>query len=156
MPRFHVTIQDSQLLELLNTESCLGGHKIEGVVVKNYKCTADGKYMVGKFVSEAFKERHEKEWGERNPGRQDIIEDIIQSLKTEPRRLKAVQHLAEKGELQNVPQDIGKLFKEMQNDIDGEESDYIKERLYRHFKQQIQRGVCSGLAEWYKERLEEA
>src|SRR5262249_30904973 len=53
---------------LMETVSCLGGQKIEGVVIKNYKrFTPDGKAMFGKFVSEAFKEVNDADFRERNP-----------------------------------------------------------------------------------------
>jgi hypothetical protein len=87
-----------QFNAFLETESVLGGCKIEGVVVKNYaKFTADKKVMMGKYVSEAFKEKHSADWKERNPNRSDVIALLIQELTTTARWQKAVQHLREAG-----------------------------------------------------------
>ncbi len=150
----HKIAKPDDILEILKTGSCLGGQLIEGVVVKNYnKITPDGKYMVGKFVSEQFKERHGKEWKKSNPNGKDIVQLIIESLKTDARYFKAVQHLRENGQLTEMPADIGNLLKEIHLDIEFEESEYIKDTLYKHFINNIKRGVCGGFAEWYKEQL---
>lgn len=59
---------------LLDRDSYLGGCRIEGFVVKNYNLfTQDKKVKMGKFVSEAFKEKHRTDWKVSNPGRADII-----------------------------------------------------------------------------------
>lgn len=143
------------LKALLDIDSCLGGQKIEGVVVKNYGKISllDGKFLVGKFVSEAFKERHKREWKATNPGTGSIIQQIIDSLKTDARYRKAVQHLKENGTHTGTPADIGNLLKEIHTDIAEEEADFIKDKLYAHFINNIKRGVCGGFPEWYKELL---
>lgn len=155
-PRFKADIKNNEsIMELLDNDSILGGVKIEGIVIKNYnKWTIfDGKFMAGKFVSETFKERADKEWKKANPAGKEIIALIINSLKTEARYLKAIQHLKEKGQLEESPRDIGNLLKEIHTDIIDEEADYIKDILYKHYINQIKRGVCGGFAEWYKEHL---
>lgn len=140
--------------KFLEMTSYLGGVKVEGVVVKNYNLfTEDKKIAKAKFVSTEFKEKHVKEWGESNPGQKDIIQQLIESLRTEARWQKAVQHLREEGKLEGSPRDIGNLIKEAQNDIAKEEEDEIKETLYNHFRGQILRGSIRGLPEWYKEEL---
>ena len=68
---------------------------------------------------------------------------------------KAVQHLAEKGELTNSPTDIGNLLKEIKNDITAEEMDIIKEFLFKEFGQELLRHACGGFPEWYKQQLVE-
>jgi len=89
---------------LLDNDSVLGGSKIEGVVIKNHgKIMPDGKFMVAKVVSEEFKERHAEKWGETNPGQKDVISAIIQSLTTNARYEKAVQHVRERGKLSGEP-----------------------------------------------------
>ncbi|MCH7615909.1 MAG: hypothetical protein IH978_09285, partial [Nitrospinae bacterium] len=53
---------------LLDTQSCLGGTTVEGVVVKNYALwTMEKKIAIGKYVSEIFKERNSKEWKIKSP-----------------------------------------------------------------------------------------
>lgn len=140
--------------ELLDRESILGGTKIEGVVVKNYSLfTQEKKVAMGKYVSEAFKEKHEKEWGAANPSGKDVAQQLIEELRTEARWQKAVQHLRERGELDNSPKDIGALIREVPADILKEEKEHIMDVLFGHFWKQIARGVNAGLAEWYKEQL---
>lgn len=140
----------------LERTSILGGQKIEGVVVKNYKLiTDDKKVAMGKYVSEAFKEVHNKDWKERNPSRTDIVLQIIDRYKSEARWNKAIQHMREKGTLEESPRDIGELMKEINNDILAECEDEIKDILFKHFWKTISRGVTQGLPEWYKQRLAE-
>ena len=96
----HGKVDNAELIrELLGRESHLGGPSMEGVVVKNYQRFGfDKKVLMGKFVSEAFKEVHRKEWKGSNPKSKDIIQQIGDAHKTEARWLKAIQHLKEKGE----------------------------------------------------------
>lgn len=134
--------------------SVLGGVNVEGAVIKNYSMfTEDKKVAKAKFVSPKFQEKHQKAWKESNPTRTGVIEELIESLRTEARWRKSVQHLREDGRLEGSPRDIGALIKETQNDIIKEEEDMIKETLYNHFKGQLMRGVIRGLPEWYKESL---
>ena len=146
-----------QLHELLETISILGGQKIEGVVVKNYAQwdPATGKTLMGKYVSEAFKEVHKKAWGESNPAGKDIIVRLTEQFKTPARWEKAIQHLRERGELDKSPKDIGALIKEAQRDTLEECEDEIKEALFKWARPHIVRGVTSGLPKWYKAKLTE-
>lgn len=142
------------LRDFLDTVSCLGGAKIEGVVVKNYaKFTADKKVMMGKFVSEAFKEVHAAQWGEANPSQGDIVQRMIKGYRTPARWSKAAQHLREAGNLEGSPRDIGHLIKEVGVDVKKECEDEIKDALFAHFWPHIQRGIVHGLPEWWKEQL---
>ncbi len=155
---FHgVLSSTAQLFGLLETTSILGGQKIEGVVIKNYAQwdPATGKTLMGKYVSEAFKEVHKKTWGESNPAGKDIIVRLTEAYKTPARWAKAVQHLKERGELDESPKDIGPLIKEVQTDILAECEDEIKEALFKWAKPHIVRGSTGGLPEWYKEQLAE-
>ena len=156
IPTFYAgpNINLDMVMKCLENDSYLGGVKIEGVVVKNYNLfTEDKKVAKAKFVSAEFKEKHVKDWGESNPGQKDIIQQIIESLRTEARWRKSVQHLRDDGRLEGSPRDIGNLIKEAQSDILKEEEDEIKETLYNHFRGQILRGSIRGLPEWYKEAL---
>lgn len=140
--------------QMLDTTSILGGQKIEGVVIKNYyRFGQDKKILLGKFVSEAFKEVHNREWKASNPTQHDIVQRLIESLKTPARWNKAIQHLTEKGELEDSPRDIGKLIKEVPTDIEKEEIEFIKTKLYEWAWPHIRRGVVAGLPEWYKDEL---
>lgn len=139
---------------LLDRESFLGGTKIEGVVVKpvGYNLWGtDKKVLMGKFVSEAFKEKHAKEWkGEHKP---DILGLLVASYRCEQRWQKAAQHLLEDGRLEGSPRDIGNLIKEAVVDIEKEEKEEIKEKLWQWAWPQIRKQLTYGLPEWYKEKL---
>ena len=145
-----------ELRDLLERESVLGGQKIEGMVIKPSAYDLfgpDKKVLMGKFVSESFKEVHAAEWRKSNPTPQDIIEQIALDMKTPARWNKAIQHLAEAGQLEGSPRDIGALMKEVPADIEKECSDEIKDRLFRFAWPHIRRKVTAGLPEWYKEQL---
>lgn len=144
------------LKHILDTESILGGPKIEGVVIKpvDYNLYGqDGKALMAKHVSEEFKEVHQRTWKDKNPSSKDFIATMIMGLTTQQRWLKAVYRLRDSGELKNDPTDIGTLIKAVQLDVHEEEHEAIAATLYNHHKQHIQRGVVAGFAEWYKERL---
>jgi hypothetical protein len=144
----------AKLRELLETVSILGGQKVEGVVIKNYaRFSIDGHAMIGKFVSEAFKEVHTGTWREHNPNQGDIVEKLIEQYKTPARWAKTVQHLKESGQLENSPKDIGLLLREVQQDVEAECAAEIKEKLYEWGWSKIRRGIAGGLPQWYKEQL---
>jgi len=141
---------------LLETVSILGGQKIEGMVIKNYsRFGQDKKVLMGKFVSEKYKEIHSAEWKKSNPTGKDIIGLLSESYRTPARWQKAVQHLREAGKLENSPRDIGLLIREVWPDVEKECKEEIKEKLYAWASGHIRRGVIRGLPEWYKEQLME-
>lgn len=148
-------LTDMQVLrDLLARESILGGQKIEGVVVKNYsRFGSDKKALMGKFVSEAYKEVHAKEWGEANPKQGDILQRLIERYRTPARWQKAMIHLRERGELEDSPRDIGKLIPEIGLDVEKECREEIMEELYKWAWPQVRRGVTAGFPEWFKEEL---
>jgi len=158
VPRKTIKINSpDELRELLNQESVLGGCHVEGVVVKNYtrQFLLGGQpmpLMAGKFVSEAFKEVHRNRWGTEEKGSSKWA-TFCMSFKTEARWHKAVQHLAETGELDNSPKDIGKLLKEINIDIETEEKEAIKEFLWNQHKRDIMSLATNGFPEWYKQQL---
>lgn len=142
------------LLAFLERTSILGGQKIEGIVIKNYfRFGPDKKVLMGKYVSEAFKEVHGGEWRENNPTNRDVIDRLILMYRTPARWAKAVQHLRDAGKLTDSPKDIGPLIKEVQADVEAECADEIKEQLYRHAIPHIRRAISGGLPEWYKQEL---
>lgn len=143
-----------ELEALLQTTSVLGGQKIEGFVVKNYgRFGKDKKSLMGKFVSENFKEKHKVDWKTSNPLQNDIIDLLIAQYRTPARWDKAIVHLKEAGQLENSPKDIGKILKEVPKDLLSECDNELKEQLYKWALPKIMRGVNRGLAEYYKEKL---
>lgn len=142
------------ILSFLERISILGGQQVEGVVAKNYKrFSIDGKAMLGKYVSEAFKEAHKGEWRAANPTGGDIKDRLIAAYRTPARWGKAVQHLMEAGKLTDSPKDIGSLIKEAQADIRAECEAEIKQKLFDWAWPDIARGAIAGLPEWYKQQL---
>lgn len=143
-----------EILALLSNKSVLGGQRVEGIVIKNYsRFGLDKKVLMGKYVSEEFKEVHAGEWKKANPSKGDITEFLINSYKTTSRWDKAIQHLRDSGKLTQSPKDIGALIKEVQEDIESEEKEQIKNKLYANVIPHIKRGVVSGLPEYYKQYL---
>ena len=143
------------LLErFLERESCLGGQRVEGVVVKNYaRYGPDKKALMGKFVSEQFKEVHAREWRQSNPNAGDVIATLIDRYRTPARWAKAVHHLRDAGTLERSPRDIGALMKEVPTDVEKECADDIRDALWAWAWPKIRRGVAAGLAEWYRKEL---
>lgn len=152
---FQGRVEDIELVKsMLEHVSVLGGQQVEGVVVKNYnRYGPDKKILIGKYVSKAFKEMHGREWAKGNPKSGDILQEIIESVRTPARWRKGVQHLREAGKLTDTPKDIALLFREVPADIKKEcEADTRRARRGWAWDK-ISRGATAGMAEWYKERL---
>lgn len=140
----------------LERDSVLGGQKIEGVVVKprNYAIFGqDKKCLMGKFVSEAFKEVHGGEWKKNNPTQNDIMALIAAKYATPARWQKAVIHMRERGLITDSPKDIGPLIKETIADTLKECEQEIKNDLWEHGWEHISRRLTHGLPTWYKDEL---
>lgn len=154
---FSGKISDIKEVEkLLDQKSILGGADIEGVVVKNYTRPfmlggVPIPLMSGKYVSEKFKEVHNKNWKE-NSGKSKI-ETYFSGFRTEARWEKAIQHLRDAGKLSGEPKDIRILFKEIKNDIESEEKEAVKEFLWNQFKGDLNRTASAGFPEFYKKKL---
>lgn len=145
-----------QLKAFLETVSFLGGQKIEGIVVKpiNYDQFGPGnKALLGKYVSEAFKEIHGGDWKKNNPTHSDVIEKIGLMYKTPARWDKSLQHLRDEGKLTDSPQDIGMLLKEINVDVLKECEAEIREELFKQAWPKISRIITAGFPEYYKKQL---
>lgn len=137
-----------------NTTSILGGAKVEGVVVKNYnRFGPEGKIMIGKFVSEEFKESHRTEWKKTAPAQSDIIIKLGETYRTKARWNKAIQHLKEQGVLTTSLKDIPLLLKEISSDTKTECEDEIKQIVFDWVWGKVSRSIISGFPEYYKEYL---
>lgn len=147
-----------QVLALVeNQVSYLGGQNIEGVVVKAYKPwmflgQIPLSVMSGKYVTEAFKEVHIKNWKAENTGK-GRLEVAVTQYRSEARWNKAVQHLRDAGTLEGTPRDIGPLIKEVKADVIEEEKEAIKAQLWAIYGEQFTRAATEGLPQWYKEQL---
>jgi len=144
-----------ELQEFLEKESILGGQKIEGIVIKNYNQFNDEKkILVGKLVSDSFREVHKKNFKEENKSNTDIIQLIAEQYKTPARWQKGIIHLQEKGILTNTPKDIGLLFKEINEDILKECKEEILQQFFEWAWPKMFKIIMKGFPEWYKEKLE--
>ena len=153
VPEFYrgkVVVED--IKKYLDKESYLGGEKIEGVVIKNYNQTIilGGKVfpLFTKFVAERFREKNNIEWKKKNS-----LDEYINSFRNENRWKKAYQYLRDAGKLKGDYTDLGELFKRVNQDIEEEEKENIKEFLYKQFKKKIFKKATEGLVFWYKEFL---
>lgn len=152
------TATPEEILEMVKERtSYLGGQNIEGVVVKAYKPwmflnQIPLSVMSGKYVTEAFKEVHNKNWKAENTGK-GKLEVAISQYKSEARWNKAIQHLRDNGELTGTPRDIGALIHEVRRDVSEEEKEAIKATLWSIYKNDFLSYATTGLPEWYKEKL---
>jgi len=148
--------------ELLKTPSFLGHQagydKIEGIVIKNYGKLFDprfrnleGKHMVVKIVNASFQEKHRVE----NPTQTDKIKELINSLCTEARWNKSIQHLREDNLLKDHMRDLALIVPAVIQDIREEERETIKEELYKVFMPKIKSSCTRGLPKHYMKVLEE-
>lgn len=136
-----------------DTVSILGGAKVEGIVVKNYTLKGrDENILIGKFVSEAFKEVHK---GPKltQTNKDSIIDTISSMYHTKARWNKAIQHLNERGELTTSLKDIPLLLKEISLDTKNESEEEIKELLFKWAWGKVSRKIIEGFPEYYKEYL---
>ncbi len=158
VPLLHVgTIADiNEFRSYLKRESILGGQPIEGVVVKpsGYDLFGpDKKVLMGKFVSEAFKEVQSKMWKADNPTAKDVISMLGDAYTTQARWMKAVQHLRESGRIEDSPRDISLLMAEVPNDVRRECEHEMRDRLFEHAWPHLRRLLVRGLPDWYKDQL---
>lgn len=155
VPVLHVGKINAELPPLLlDRLSILGNVKIEGFVMKPREVIfgTDKKPLIGKYVSEAFKEIHGKEWKKSNPTNSDIVLAIGERFATEARWQKAIQHHLENGG-ENDVKAIGQLIKAIQSDVLEEGKDEILEALWQFAKPSITRLCVRGFPEWFKAKL---
>lgn len=156
---FRGMIEDvNQFRTLLDRESVLGGQKIEGVVIKplNYdQFGRDKKCLMGKFVSESFREVHAASWeaDHKTKSSADIIDILSAKYGTTARWNKALIHLKEAGLIENTLRDIGQLMAEVPKDVEKECMEEISAELIKWAWPQLHRRLTRGLPEFYKEEL---
>jgi hypothetical protein len=146
-------IKQEDIAKLMLEVSVLGGVPVEGIVFKNYNRFDQytGKVMMGKHVSEAFREVHRSK-KYKTTGK-DRIQMLVEQYRTEARWQKAAQHLRDVGGLTDSPKDIGQLIKFVTHDVLEECREEIADALFKWGWKQISRGITAGLPEWYKEQL---
>jgi len=145
-----------KMMSFMDTTSILGGSKIEGMVFKNYLSFGrDGKCLMGKYVSEKFKEQNKSEFRKANPTGGDIMHMLAQKYRSEARWEKAIIHMKEDGLFTGTVKDIGPLMKRIQVDVDEECAEEIKSALYKWAKPHIIRKCPAGFPEYFKAKLAE-
>lgn len=142
----------------LQTESVLGGQKIEGVVIKpaDYALFGkDKKVLMAKFVSEAFKEVHASEWKREHgtKSHQDVLQALAREYATPARWAKALIHAREEGQITDSPRDIPVLMAAIAPDVMKECEQEIREKVFQWAWPQLRRMLTKGLPEWYKDEL---
>ena len=153
---FEGVVDPNDIQELLqswlDSTSYLGKEHIEGVVIKNYakEQFVGGQLlplMQAKFVSEKFKEKHKVAWPNNNKSPLMMIGEVV---RTEARWNKAIQRLKENGTYEGNPRDIGELMKILHTDLEEEDKEDIKERLWKAFSKDIKRAATRNFPEAYK------
>ncbi len=149
--------ENSLIANLMSTISYLGGQKIEGIVIKNYsqQLLIGGQVipvLMAKYVSEEFKEVHKTNWNKENTGK-GRFEVYKGQFRSPARWAKAVQHLRDRGALEDSPKDIGRLLKEVFQDIESEEKESIKDWLWSEYGKEVLKASIKGLPEWWKKEL---
>ena len=145
-----------EIKALVQQGSFLGGN-MEGLVFKNYNRfnEQDGKMLMGKYVTDQFREKHAKDPNWKPKTKNDILNQIGEIYCTEARWQKAIQHQSEAGALTGSPADIGPLIKEIQNDILEECNEEIAQMFMDYYAKQLRGSFIRGFPEWYKNRLAE-
>ena len=144
--------------ELLETSSILGGQTVEGVVIKRY--IPEGRLIFGvpqyvlaaKYVTERFKEVHKDSWTKDNTAKGGV-EKLCADVRTEARWNKAVHHLRERGEFDGTVRMIGPLMREVASDLELEETEALKDALWKLYRGDILRSSTSGFPEWVKQQI---
>lgn len=150
-------ITEEFIQKLLKTESFLGNVIIEGIVIKAYNDFYDvnkypylqGHWKCAKIVRDDFKEMNGENQASQNRG----LERIKCMFNTEARFEKAIQHCKELGQITGEMKDLKYIVPEVQNDLEKEEIDTIKDELYKEFGKEILRHSIKGLPEYYNKRL---
>lgn len=156
---FEGMINDPQEIRaFLELESVLGGQKIEGVVIKPAAYDLfgrDKKVLMGKFVSEAFKEVHAGEWKAEHAtkGPKEIVQLLATQYATPARWQKALIHLKEEGKITDSPKDIEGLMAVVPGDVLKECESEIREKVFEWVWPQLRRSLTRGLPTWYKGEL---
>ncbi len=141
--------------DLIGKESYLGGPIAEGIVVKAFKDIEIGGVLYpihsAKYVTEAFKEKHSHNATFKS-GKSNA-EELFEQFNTEARFTKAVQKLREAGDCDEDPRDIGKLMKLLNQDLEDECIDDIKDALWQIYRKDFLKTATRGFPEWYKASL---
>lgn len=154
---FQGTTTVDEAVKLVGQQSFLGGQEAEGIVVKRYEpwlflgsilCPV----KAGKYVTEKFKEVHHRDWAKLNTSK-GAFAGLAQSVRTEARWNKAIQHLRDDNDFTGTVKDIGKIIQEIQRDLADEETENLKDQLWRIYRGDIMKSATQGFVDWYKLKI---
>ncbi len=150
---FDGSLNMTYLTDFFKKESFLGGTTIEGIVAVDRKPRygSEPPFTGAKLVAPEWAEKHNRR--PSKPGKMGW-EDFKDTYRTEARWLKAIQHLRDKGVLENEWSDIGPIIQEIQRDLKWEEYDIIMEKLWNLFGKNLLKHATVGFPEYYKKYLE--
>ena len=113
-----------------------------------------GRYCpitIAKLVSDSFKEVKVQKIA--RPDKASKFDELLAMYKTEARWQKAIQHLAEMGELNYNATDIGPLIKEVHKDLMEECAESFRDALFNFYCKQWLAAASDGFANFYKKYL---
>ena len=152
------------LNEYLETESVLGGTKVEGIVIRNsYKSyppllvstMAFTNYpLVGKLVRDDFKERLQKEWSTKKQ-RETPLAKVSTEFFTDARFNKAINHLNDAGKITYEMNNLKDIIPEFYSDLIDEERQEIMELALDDFWRQLKRKSDNFVVKEWKRYLVE-
>lgn len=152
----------SDIEEYIKLDSCLGGTKVEGVVIKQYNESYPplmsssqaffGYPMAGKLVRDDFKERLNKEWSGKKQ-RETPLNKVTTEFLTEARFHKTVQHLNDNGDLTYEMKDLKYIIPEFYRDLVDEEQDEIVKLAMEDFWRQLKRKSDAYAVKAWKQYL---
>lgn len=152
---FEGVVDGQELLDSFKSRTSILGGPIEGFVVKNYsRFGRDKKTLMGKWVSDSFKEVHKKEFKSDGNNKKDVEIFLADKYTTIARWQKAVQRMHEAGTLLGEMRDMKQLMQEVPADLLKECEEEIKQDLFNAYWPRLKRNCTKGLAEWYKKSLE--
>lgn len=150
-----------ELKKLLETESILGGTKIEGIVIKNYQKSYPidllsteqyvGFPLAGKLVREEYKEVQRGEWSKQK--KINNIEGITETYLTDARFLKSIQHLRDENKLEFEKRDLAILIPEVLKDLLSEEKEHIDKIVLNKFYEEFRRRLSNFVVRHYNDYL---
>jgi len=150
------------LQKYMTTESVLGGTILEGIVIKNYHDSYPplltstqaffGYPLSSKLVRDDFKERLNKEWGDKKK-REAPLERVTTEFITEARFHKTIQHLADEGKLSHEMKDMVVLLPEFWSDLLDEEKDEIIKIAMSDFWRTLKKRCDGFVVQSYKRHL---
>ncbi len=145
-----------------NSKSILGNVVPEGVVIKNYGISIMDTHrkisvpLMIKVVREEFKEILKQTWKRENgKGKEDILNRIAGIVNKNAVWDKAIQHVRDDGNLSYKMQDMKFLIESLDNDIEKEWKEIIKNELYSDYESDIEKVFSRGFAEYYKKKIYE-